>query len=45
MPLYLNGLSSLTLKSGNGAVGGDRYETPSSFLHVIYASIIFLTAC
>ena len=45
MPVYSNGLYSLTLKSGNDAVCGDRYEIPSSLLHVIHVSIIFLTAC
>ena len=45
MPVYLNGLSWWTLKSGNGTVGGDRFEIPSSLLHVIHAPIIFLTAC
>ena len=45
MPVYLSGLSSLTLKSGNGTVGGGQYEIPSSLLHVIHVPIIFLTAC
>ena len=26
MPVYLNSLSSLTLKSGNSTVGGNQYE-------------------
>ena len=45
MPVCSNGLSSLTLKSCNGAVGSDRYEIPSSLLHVIHVPTIFFTTC
>ena len=45
MSAYLNGLSSITLKSDNGTVGGDRYEIHSSLFHVIRVPITFLTAC
>ena len=44
MPVCLNGLFSLTLKSGNDTVDGDPYDAPSNLLHVTHVPIILLTA-
>ena len=44
MPVYLNGLFSLTLKSGNDTVDDDPYDAPSNLLHVTHVPIILLTA-